>query len=136
MTQPREHINQKAERSFNSLTVPELTYVTVQALVVSIQNGGLISYYYNAYADHLTDCMESLRRIGATDMLRLVEAMNSLFGGAVPMAVDDRNDVINSWDGDSAVATRLDEVAEEEQELAEVTDLLLEDYLRRNGLAA
>ena len=136
MIDPRSYIYDKAEHNVESLTEPELAYLTVKALVASIQNGGLISYYYNNYADHLEGCMESLARIGATDMLKLVGEMNGLFGESVPADLEARNAVINFWGDNPQTDAKLDSMSENEQELAEATDALLEDYLRQNGLGA
>ena len=70
-------------------------YFTVSPLIFSIRNGGLISYYYNSYADHISDCMESLRTLNAKEASSLVEAMNALFGESVPRdASKERGDPI------------------------------------------
>jgi hypothetical protein len=136
MTDSRNYIYEKADREFGSLSEPELAYFTVQGLVASIQNGGLISYYYNSYADHLQPCMRALERIGARDMLDLVQEMNRLFGERVPSDQEARNAIIDLWGDDPRIDAKLDAMSENEQELAEATDVLLEDYLRQNGLVA
>jgi len=51
---------QKANRSFSSLTRDERIWYTVQGLMDSVDNGGLISHYYNSGADRNKETLEDL----------------------------------------------------------------------------
>src|SRR5688500_17325955 len=73
-------IEKKALADYQSLTEPERVWYTVTRLLFNIRNGGLISYYYNGYANHLDDCMRSLEILNAKGMLELVKRENALFG--------------------------------------------------------
>ena len=86
-------IQDKAQGNYASLTEPERVWFTVTALLISIRNGGLISYYYNSYADHLDDCMQALEALGAREMLELVRHVNSSFGECVPKTFEARNEI-------------------------------------------
>ena len=119
----------KAEASYSSLTEPERLWLTVNALLISIRNGGLISYYYNPYADRLADCMEARETLDAQDMLALVRHVNSGFGERVPETVKERNAAIESWP--DFVDTP---VTEREQVAADRLIEMLSAYIAENGL--
>ena len=122
-------IQDKARGSYASLTEPERVWFTVTALLISIRNGGLISYYYNQYADHLDDCMQALEALGAREMLELVRHVNSSFGECVPKTFEARNALINSWtDFDGAF------IADREQIEAARVDQALSAYIVEHGL--
>src|SRR5688500_9845636 len=92
---PMKHkIEKKAEAAYASLSEPEKVWYTVTRLLFNIRNGGLISYYYNGYAVHLDDCMQSLRTLNAQGMLELVERENALFGPEVPRDMERINQII------------------------------------------
>jgi hypothetical protein len=122
-------IQAKGRASYASLTEPERVWFTITPLLISIRNGGLISYYYNPYADHLDDCMRALEALGATKMLELVRHVNSWFGGSVPKTTEARNAAIESWpDFDDAF------VGEREQAEADRVERALSVYVVEHGL--
>lgn len=143
MMHPTKHrIEMKAERSYSSLTEPEMVWYTVTRLLFNIRNGGLISYYYNGYAVHLDDCMKSLEILHATGMLELVKRQNALFGPEVPRDMERINQIIESWADDPAMLKRLeamereDEGSDRELKEADVLEVLVEAYAKLHGLEA
>jgi hypothetical protein len=122
-------IQEKAQGSYASLTEPERVWFTVTPLLISIRNGGLISYYYNSYADHLDHCMQALEALNAGEMLELVRRVNSWFGECVPKTLEARNALIASWtDFDGAF------IADREQIEADRVDQALSAYIAEHGL--
>ncbi len=72
-------IEDKGLNNYQALTETERVWYCVSCLTISVRNGGLVSYYYNSYADHIEDLMKALVTLGAKDMLDLVKRMNALF---------------------------------------------------------
>jgi hypothetical protein len=124
-------IQQKAQADHASLTEPERVWFALTPLLLSIRNGGLISYYYNAYADHLDDCMRALEALDARGMLELVRHVNSWFGESVPKTVEARNAAIETW-------TDFDDSLIEERELMEAdrVEQALSAYIVEHGLVS
>ena len=103
-----EKLVDKANTSgYESLTPDEKVWLNTQYLTNSIENGGLISYYYNSPADTLEDCLKALEILGATRMKGLMERINKLFPGGVPTDITARNDIISSWPVDDEELEKL-----------------------------
>jgi len=123
---------------YDALSPSERDWVNLRSLIDSIENGGLISFFYNSGADHLTDCLESLRRIEAPRVLQEVQRVSALFSGGVPANINERNDLINSW-ADSPQSAEIDALLEDvDDRLMPMMDELetkLSNFLRVNGLA-
>jgi hypothetical protein len=124
-------IEKKGLSRYDDLSVSERVYFTASPLVFSILNGGLVSYYYNSYADHLLHCMESLEALGAADALHLVKEMNALFGTSVPRDQETRNAVIDSWDSNPRTAKLLKKIEAREEKIARLLDKAVDAYVRR-----
>jgi hypothetical protein len=123
-------------RGYEALSSEEKVWVNVRSLIDSIENGGLISYYYNSGADHLDDCLVALDRLHAEEVRQQVERVNALFGERVPKTVDERNAVIDSWD---ELGDGIDELLEEVDDLLMPMmpnlEVKLDGFLRSVGLA-
>jgi hypothetical protein len=87
---------QMAANGYSSLSDDEKIWVNVRALIDSTNNGGLISFFYNSYADTWPDCLRALETIGAQEILTHVQRVCALFGNDVPLDINERNEVINS----------------------------------------
>ena len=123
---------------YDALSSSERDWVNLRSLIDSIENGGLISYFYNSGADHLADCLEALRRIDAPRALQEVQRVCALFSGGVPSNIDERNDLINAW-ADSPQSEEIDALLEDvDGRLMPMMDRLetqLSSFLRSHGLA-
>jgi hypothetical protein len=99
------------EKGYLSFNLDERIWFNVRGLIDVIENGGLISFYYNYGADHLDDILEDLKKIDAIDVINILQKVNELFPNAIPPKdIDKRNEVIDSWDGMyEAVLESLDE---------------------------
>ena len=112
----------QAAQGHNALLEWEKIWLNVGSLLLSIDNGGLVSYFYNSYADRLSECLDALAKIGAMDLRTQLLNFCRLFPGHVPRTMEGRNDVINSWG---------DEVNVTIQEIDDETFPLLPDLERR-----
>lgn len=84
-------------RGYDSLSPVEKRWLNVRALIDSFENGGLISYFYNSYAETLQDCLRDLEDLGAVEVKAQVERLCARFPGGVSVDIDERNAVIQSW---------------------------------------
>lgn len=116
-----------------ALSEDEQAWLNLRSLIDSVENGGLISYFYNSGADRLEDCLTALRRLDAFRVVTCVESVARLFGAPVPRTVDERNRVIDSWP-DGAHDKLLDEVDSELMPLVGDLDRQLESFVSRQGL--
>jgi hypothetical protein len=82
---------------YPALTDDEKVWLNIRALIDSTNNGGLISFFYNSYADNLPDCLRALNVLRAGDVRLQVERVCALFGDHVPSDGDARNRIISSW---------------------------------------
>jgi hypothetical protein len=88
------------EKGYESLSADERIWFNVRGLIDAIENGGLISFYYNHGTDDLDDTMEDLQKIDAIEVINMLEEVNELFPNGKPSKdIDERNEVIDSWDG-------------------------------------
>jgi Domain of unknown function (DUF4375) len=88
------------EKGYLSFSSDERIWFNVRGLIDAIENGGLISFYYNYAADYLDDTLEDLKKLDAIDVINLLQKVNDLFpNGNPPKDIDERNEVIDSWDG-------------------------------------
>ena len=118
---------------YTALTDDERLWLNVRALIDSVQNGGLISYFYNSGADKYEDCLSALNRLGASDVAEQVERLGAFFGDPVPTDIERRNEIINSWSDNG----RQDHVVQEADDvlmpLMGPLEQQLSQYLLRQG---
>lgn len=126
-------IEEKAIGSYDSLTDVERAWYTITRLIFCIRDGGLISYYYNGYAEHVRDLVPALEAVGATDAKALVLRMNSLFGPEVPRTIDDINAAIKQWPNTRKVR-RITSDNDAEQSAASDAEERLREYVAAHGL--
>ena len=121
---------------YGSLSNTERVWLNTRCLIDSIENGGLISYFYNSGADTLSDCLDALKRLGAQDVSKQVLRLCALFPGGVPETGDARNDVINSWsDDDPGIDATLEEIDERLMPMMSDLETRLTNFLRDAGVA-
>jgi hypothetical protein len=92
------------------LSNDERTWLNVRWLIDSVENGGLISYFYNSGADTFLDCRAALDQLGAQTVIAHVDRVAGLFGPEVPLTLEKRNAVIDSWPDDGVRDRILEEV--------------------------
>ncbi len=126
------------QAGYDSLSPEEKAWVNLRGLIDSIENGGLISYFYNSYADHLPDCLVALRRLEASRVAAEVSRVCALFPGGVASDIDARNDVITSW-GDSpqegTIGALLEDVDNRLMPMMSDLESRLGRFLQQHGMA-
>lgn len=101
---------EKGFANYKSLSADERIWFNIQSLIGAVDNGGLISYYYNSDADHVRETMVDLRYIDAVVVADLLEQINNLFPNSQPSTdIDQRNEVIDAW-ADNAYDDLFDEL--------------------------
>ena len=119
---------------YAAMSREERHWLNIRGLIDSIENGGLISYFYNSYSDTLPDCLRALDELGARDVRKQVELVCALFPGGVPGGGEERNEVIRSWADGGPVNALLDEVDERLMPMMPQLEEKLERFLRGSGL--
>lgn len=127
-------IVEKGCADYSSLTAPERVWYNVQVLLGQVGNGGLVSYFCESTVDHVFETIEDLQLLGATDIIRLLENMCSLFPDGPPSDDEDRMEVIGSWGEkhDQLLEDLDNEFFKKDDELERV----LIEYIIRNNLAS
>lgn len=88
----------KGQDDFDLLTPDERIWFNVETLIGQADNGGLISFYYNSYAERVNETIADLEKLGAADIADFLKQINALFPNGQPSSdIDERNDVISSW---------------------------------------
>lgn len=122
-----------ANTGYASLSDPEKIWLNIRALIDATESGGLISYFYNSGADTLVDAMTALDMLDARDVRLQVERVAHLFAGGVPVTVEARNEVINSWpEGDDARDLLLSEVDRTLMPMLTILERKLESFVREH----
>jgi hypothetical protein len=63
-----------------------------------VDNGGLISLYYNSGGEFVMETIEDLISIDSEDTAALLKQINNLFPNEnPPKDINQRNEIINSW---------------------------------------
>jgi hypothetical protein len=90
----------KGYSNYASLTSNERIWFNIQSLIIFVNNGGLISYYYNSGADHSRETIADLISLGFSDIAGLLQQIDELFpNGQPPLDIAERNDAISKWIG-------------------------------------
>ena len=93
-----EKLVDKAISDYNSLSIEERIWFNIECLIAAVDNGGLVSHYYNSGADHNKETIIDLATLGFQDIADLLLQINKLFPNNEPsINIDERNDVISSW---------------------------------------
>ena len=119
---------------YDALTDHEKVWFNIQCLIQAVNGGGFISYYSNAEADAVGDCVRALDVIGAANTRRLVERMNGLFELGVPKDMDERNMEMDHWPTSNEAVLNDIEIAYFTQE--EDVEELLVNFIVEKGIGA
>lgn len=80
-----------SECGYDSLNETEKLWLNVRRLIGAVNNGGLISYFYNSHAEHYDDCVHALNQLMEPEVLNEVQNLGALFGATVPVSIEERN---------------------------------------------
>ncbi|MFZ1379241.1 MAG: DUF4375 domain-containing protein, partial [Saprospiraceae bacterium] len=63
-----------------------------------VDNGGLISFYYNSYVERVYETIEDLKFLGFQDIANILIEINKLFPNEKPsIDINERNISISNW---------------------------------------
>ena len=94
----------KALSNYSSLSADERIWYNIECLIAQVDNGGLISHYYNSGADYNKETIMDLITFGFQDIADLLLQINKLFPNSEPSTdINERNDVISSWPNNSEI---------------------------------
>lgn len=122
------------QNGYETLTPQEKVWFNVQALSQAIDDGGLISYYYNPLLAPIQETLDALETLGESVMADLLRRVNSLFPCGVPTDIDARNEVIDSWPDDGSVDEILDQLDSQASPGAGPLEERLVSYIVEHGL--
>jgi hypothetical protein len=90
----------KAFVDYSKLSSAERTWFNVQCLINVVNNGGIISFYYNNGADYYQETIDDLKKLEQIKIIDLLERSARIFPkNIVPKTIDERNNVISNLPG-------------------------------------
>lgn len=125
----------KAIKNYNSLSNDEMVWYNIRVLIDAVNNGGLISYYYNSGAENIYDTIKCLSILQMDSIIRIIEHYNNiLFGESkVPQDINIRNEYVSSLTKKQDVET--DILENEIRFLIDELDERLNKYLNDKSLS-
>jgi Domain of unknown function (DUF4375) len=122
-----------------SLSRAERVWRGVRGVIEATGNGGIISYFYNSWADRIGDSLVGLEEVGAFEAKEQLERVASLFPGDAIKSLQSRNEVINSWNESGHDQREIDRVLEDAEEKLQRMQPDLEEklfnFLQQSGIA-
>lgn len=108
---------------------------TFNVLIQDVDNGGLISHYYNSGANYNQDTIEDLVWLGFRDISTFLTQINQLFpNGRLSKDIEERNSVIESWP-DGKYDYMLDELDQQFYQNEHDLENKLVQYIERMNLS-
>ncbi len=124
----------KASSDYDSLTKNERIWFNIRILIDSINDGGLISYYYNSGANYVYETIEDLKTLEMIDIVNIIEKHNEILFGKetvpndltirnkyIEKITDSSNDKLNNLELD--IMNRIDSIEER-----------LDEFIKNNRL--
>jgi len=130
-------LEKKGCSNYQSLNENERVWFNIQSFMSAFDDGGLISYYYTAGADHMVETTTDLKKLGLNAVVEELEKINQLFPDMeILKDFDKRNEIIDSWDheNDDDLNVTLNQA---EKNIADMSDLMEEkliEYILENKL--
>jgi hypothetical protein len=130
-----ERLVSKAHEDYSSLTRDERIWFNIQCLIQDVDNGGLISHYYNSGANYNQHTIEDLDWLGFRDISTFLTQINQLFPNGRPSKdIEERNSVIESWP-DGKYDYMLDELDQQFYQKENDLENKLVQYIERMNLS-
>ena len=118
---------------YESLSEPEEVWLNTRSLIDSVNNGGLVSFFYNSNAELYDETVYALGEIGGFEVQELLESYGKQFGEEVPYDIDERNEIINSWKDDGPAAQVREKIEKEILAMMDPLDEQLTSYLKQHN---
>ena len=123
-----------SEQGYDSLTEPEQIWLNTRGLIDAVNNGGLVSFFYNNQANYYDDTTFALGELEAFEVLDILESFGAFFGESVPEDINERNEIINSWVANGPESTASEKVDSSLMPLLDSLEKKLDAYLIEHGL--
>ncbi len=92
-------IKSAAEDDYFGLSDVERAFYNIKNILDAVSGQGLLSYYESEHASFAADAVEDLYSVGMDEAASIIEDANAFFpGGCLPEELDERIDIIDSWE--------------------------------------
>lgn len=122
------------DEGYDALTEPEQIWINTRGLIDAVNDGGLVSFFYNNQADYYDDTTFALGELESFEVLEILESFGAFFGDEVPVDINERNEIINSWERDSLESKASTDVDAMLMPLFAPLEKKLDVYLIAHGL--
>lgn len=129
-----EVCDRRQKEGYESLSEPEQIWISTRALIDAVHDGGLVSYFYNSWADNYDETTYALGELEAFEVLDILESFAEFFGDEVPFDGEERNAIINSWTQRSPEAVASEHVDSVLMPLLDDLETTLHAYLTQHGV--
>jgi hypothetical protein len=120
---------------YDALTPEESVWLNTRAVIDEVENGGVISFFYNSSGNTYSDTIAALELLNAAAVAQQLQRVASRFGESVPTSLEQRNAIISGWDGDEETYQLLEQVDSMLQTSFPELERALEGFLRAKRLA-
>ena len=125
----------KASKGYDKLSYAERVWVNIQGLIGTVDNGGIISFFYNYDADYYEETIEDLKILGQEKIVCLLEMCAKIFPNSiVPKTIEERNDIINNLPDDGSFDNMYEEINNKFYEYEKELEQILINYLIKNKI--
>jgi hypothetical protein len=84
------------------LSEPQRVFYFNQELEREINSGGFESFFYNSYGTYADETVSTLRKVGANQFAEILQqAINVFPNGQVPKDINERQDLMDSFEDDT-----------------------------------
>jgi hypothetical protein len=118
-----------SDDGYDSLSDAEQVWVCTRGFIDSVNDGGLVSFFFNSAADNYDDTVFALGELEASEVLEILEAFGAFFGDEVPDDINERNAIIDSWVPNGPEATASQNVDKALMPLLDALEKRLNEYL-------
>ena len=93
-----EKLCDKACMNYTYLSQAERVWFNIQCLIQAVDNGGMISFFYNSGADYYIETIEDLKILKHEKIVKLLEKIRKIFPeGDLPKDMNIRSEIISSY---------------------------------------
>jgi len=130
-----DKIVDKAQKDYNSLSKAERVWFNIQLLMAAVENGGMISFFYNSQGEYYYETIEDLEILKHKKIIKLLEKMSEIFPNKiVPKDWDERNEVIDNMPDDEIFEEKIDKIDDEYFKLEKKLEEDLIEFIKINGM--
>jgi len=121
----------KAVKNYNSLTKNERIWFNLRVIIDSVNDGGLISYYYNSGAEKVYETIEDLQILGLEKLATIIKKYNEILfhDTKVPKDINERNEFVSKLD--EKTDSLLQDLESDFQDQLETLEKRLETFINK-----